>query len=84
VNHYHVSPSPPLARQIYDEFVSTSAPNQVNLDESVREQIDAAFASEDPSLLTANVFDEAQYFVMHILQYDSFKRFQKSDVFPRK
>nr|XP_039269280.1 regulator of G-protein signaling 1-like [Styela clava] len=66
-------------REIYEEYVSPGAPNQINLDHVSRQQIIQHMATDTtPSIDT---FNGAQRYVFNIMENDSYARFVRSKYF---
>ena len=59
-----------LARIIYDEYIDESAPNEVNIDATIRDVIKQRLADAP-----ADLFDDAQRHIYHLMKRDSYKRF---------
>lgn len=64
------------AKQIYNQYVETDAPNEVNLDSATREETRQNLESAGPSC-----FDEAQKKIFTLMEKDSYRRFLLSKLF---
>ena len=63
------------ARYIFDMYISTSAPSQVNLDSTEFKKIEARMAE---GRFDVDLFDDAQAAIFALMQTDPFPRFVKS------
>jgi len=64
-------------QNLYDEYIATSAPNQVNLPCIVVQRLEARMKEGD-EVVDAGQFDEAREHVMKLMQRDAYRRFQKT------
>uniref|UniRef100_H2YYQ5 RGS domain-containing protein n=1 Tax=Ciona savignyi TaxID=51511 RepID=H2YYQ5_CIOSA len=67
------------AEKIYQEYICSMSPNQVNIDHVTRRQITEEMGCGDPP--TSNIFDNAQRYIFTIMENDSFPRFVLSPDF---
>ncbi|XP_076091923.1 uncharacterized protein LOC143063592 [Mytilus galloprovincialis] len=65
-----------MAEQIYNNFVVSKAPKEVNLDSDTR--METVLALENPS---RDTFDVAQYKIQALMAKDSYPRFLESDLY---
>ncbi|CAK6439868.1 unnamed protein product [Pipistrellus nathusii] len=63
----------PKALEVYAEFISAQAAQEVNLDSGTREQTRRNLLAP-----TASCFDDAQRKIFHLMEKDSYRRFLKS------
>ncbi|XP_036925325.1 regulator of G-protein signaling 18 isoform X2 [Sturnira hondurensis] len=64
------------AQAIYEKFIQTDAPQEVNLDFHTKELI-----TQNITQPTLHTFDAAQGRVYQLMEQDSYKRFLKSDIY---
>ncbi|XP_030063370.1 regulator of G-protein signaling 4 [Microcaecilia unicolor] len=64
------------AKKIYDDFISTQAAKEVNLDSSTREETRKNLLEPTPLC-----FDEAQRKIFSLMEKDSYRRFLKSKLY---
>lgn len=63
------------AREIYEQFVSTSAPRQVNLYSGNLNPLQDAFEGQDNPLGSLDMFDGAYAEIQNMLDQDTYKKF---------
>ncbi|XP_043214466.1 regulator of G-protein signaling 8-like isoform X1 [Amphibalanus amphitrite] len=64
------------ALQIYNEFLVTQAPREINVDSATRTAIQSGLSAPD-----AHLFDAAQRRVQHLMESDIFPRFLQSPMY---
>uniref|UniRef100_W5MKI5 Regulator of G protein signaling 13b n=1 Tax=Lepisosteus oculatus TaxID=7918 RepID=W5MKI5_LEPOC len=64
------------AKKIYEQYIQTEAPKEINIDHQTREVIKANVLAP-----TINCFDEAQKIVYSLMERDSYPRFLRSDIY---
>ena len=66
------------ADEIFELFVKDGAEAEINLPGAIRKNIIAEFASNDVKI---TVFDQAYKSIFHLMENDSFRRFNRSEEF---
>ncbi|XP_058493501.1 regulator of G-protein signaling 13-like isoform X2 [Solea solea] len=64
------------AKKIYEQFIKTESPKEINIDYHTREQI-----KRNVKTPTMHCFDDAQKIVFGLMERDSYPRFLRSDVY---
>nr|XP_023662190.1 regulator of G-protein signaling 21-like [Paramormyrops kingsleyae] len=64
------------AKKIYEQYIQTEAPKEINIDHQTRELI-----KRNMKTPTICCFDEAQKIVYGLMERDSYPRFLRSDVY---
>lgn len=65
-----------IGRDLFDQHFSDAAAEPVNVESAILKAVKEAVAAAD---FRADLFDAAQYHVFHIMKFDVWPRFQKSD-----
>ncbi|KAG5847428.1 regulator of G-protein signaling 8-like [Anguilla rostrata] len=64
------------AKKIYEQYIQTKAPREINIDHHTRETIKINVMAPTPIC-----FDEAQKIVYKLMERDSYPRFLRSDIY---
>jgi len=65
----------PIAQQIFKRFIQTHAPQEINVPESLRSQIEHRFIALNE--VQAGMFDATASYILTLLRHDIFSRFLK-------
>ncbi|KAL5471520.1 hypothetical protein EMCRGX_G029643 [Ephydatia muelleri] len=63
------------AKRIYDQFVSSSSPTTINVEDKMLKSIESRLSNPTPA-----VFDEAQDHIYRLMKMDCYPRFKKSEL----
>jgi len=69
-----------LAKEIYDQYISDTAPAQVNIISLTRDEIKTALLSGN---INAHTFDKAEKEILELMGADPFARFKQSALFQK-